>query len=256
MADDRKLRVIEKLKTIPLAEKIKLTPRSSAELLELLIDENHPSILKAALSNPQITDSHVLQILQQSAISPEIISILGQNRNLYSGLRIKREIIKHPKTSLELAAAIMQEMALMDLLPLTRGTRLQTGLKQHLFNIIQQRLNQLSEEELILLLGKVSPDLASSIIRRGGEKLLSYAIEHHHLREADAVRLANSSESSPKVLTLLFETPPWGKKFDVRWGLLNNTNTPLDIRIKIYKTLTNADKQNFRRHKRLPGIAD
>ncbi len=256
MDNDIQDRAIARLRAIPLDQKVALVPKSAPALLELLIMEGNPEIALAALSSPFISEAFLIKIAGQPTMTPGVLGKISENRKWMRSPKLQLEIIKNPQTPISLAGDVLEQIDLNDLLTLTSGQKLQAGLRQHLFDLIQQRLNKMSDEQKAHLLGRVSSDVAGAIIRRGGYKVFAHAIQYNYLREADAVKIANSSESTPRILTMLFESRPWGKKFDIRWGLLNNNNTPLDIRIKIYYTLTKADKRNFRRHKRLPGVYD
>lgn len=244
-----------KLKKMPMQQKVSLAPRSTPDLLELLLEESQPQITLAALDNPHITEKQVLNIVRSGATTTEVLEKIAQNKEFTRSVAMQLELIKNPKTPQSLSLELLKSLNIMDIMNLLGRTReLQPGLRQRMLDIFKQRISQAGEEQRVQMLGRGPSDVTQIIIELGGERVLTHAIRHNHLRQYHALRIARSVQSTPKILTMLFDTPPWGQQYEVRWALINNDNTPRDIRIKIFRSLPRADQERFRKSRHARGL--
>ncbi len=241
----------KKLKALPLEKKIALASRSAPDLLMVLLDEKQGPVIQAALNNPHLNPDHIQRMVQNPSTPAEVLEAISQKKEWIRPYRVQMELIKNPHTPISIAIEFVRVMGLTELTSLLGAQGLQPGLRQRMFDLFRQKISQLGEVHRASLLDRVPSDAAQIIIELGGEQVLTTAIRNNHLRQHQAIRIARSSQSTPKILTLLFETPPWGQQYEVRWTLINNDNTPNDVRLKIHRTLTQADKKRLKQNKKL-----
>lgn len=244
----------EKLRALPIDQKVELARRGNVDVINLLLDEKQPAIYGAVIDNPQVNENHLLHIVRDIVTPGEVMAKVAENHVWMRSYKMQMEVIKHPHTPIALAIGLVRNQGMTELMGLLGTQNLQPGLRQRMFDLFRQKVTQMGEVQRVSLLGRVPPDAAQIIIDLGGEKVLTEAIRNNHLRQYSAMRIARSSQSSPKILTLLFDTPPWGQQYEVRWALINNDNTPPDVKLKIHRTLSQADKQRLRKNKRLTGL--
>ncbi|OQY28028.1 MAG: hypothetical protein B6244_08795 [Candidatus Cloacimonetes bacterium 4572_55] len=246
----------KKLKRLPVEQKIAIAPRSSPELLDLLLELKNPQVTLAALDNPNMNEKKILWIVRDLSTSAEVLDKIGQNKIWMRLVKIHIEMVKNPNIPKSLAMQLLSGFSIIDLVYLLGASRgMQPGMRQRMLDIFRQRISQAGEEQRTQLLGRGPSDVTQIIVDLGGDRVLSYAIRYNHIRQYHAIKIAKGYQSSPKLLTLLFETPPWGQQYDVRLSLLMNDNTPRDIRLKVFRGLTKADQENFRRKHRARGLS-
>ncbi len=242
--------VREQLKKTPLDQRIVLASYSKPELLELLLEDKHPLVMLSALDNPHLTEQRVQLMAQDAATPAEVLEKIAKNRAWMKTIKMQMAMIRNPHTPLSIAIEYLSGLTLMDLVHLLSGSGgMQPGLRQRMMDLFRQRATQLGDEQRIQLLGR-GADISQILIDLGGAKVLAHAIKSGHLRQYQAVKLANSYQTPPQILMMLFDTPPWGQQFEVKWALLSNDNTPRDIQMRVYRSLSKSDQEKFKRENR------
>ncbi len=238
----------QKLKTLSLQQRIAMAPRSTLDLLDLLLEEKNPQLILAALDNSHITQKILVAIVRDMSTPAEVLEKIAKNKVWMRSMKLQMEVIKNPHTPVSLALGYLGSLTIMDLVHLLgTASNLQPGLRQRMMDIFRQRISQVGEEQRVQLLGRGPSDVTQIIIDIGGDRVLSQAIKYNYIRQYHALRIARSYQSSPKILSQLYETAPWGQQYEIRWALINNENTPRDIRLRIFRSLSKADQDSLRR---------
>ena len=244
----------KKLIEISMDKKIEIAPRSSPDLLSLLLEESEPQLILACLDNPHVNENQVFTLAKKESTPAEVIEKIAKNRAWLRSIKLQKELVTHPHTPISIAMEFLRNFSFIDIVQFLNARNLQPGLRQFLFEIFRQRISQMGESQRANMLGRVPSDAAQIILEMGGELVLQEGIKFNYIRQYQALKVARSSQSSPKLLTLLYETPPWGQQYEVKWSLLMNDSTPRDIRMKIFRTLSSSDQQRFKKLKRIPGF--
>jgi hypothetical protein len=134
--------VIAKLPQVPLGQKITLARRAPARITGALLAEGHPPVVKAALGNPNLTESQVLRVLSRDKLPPRVVQAIAQDAKWSHVYNVRLALIRQPATTLTTVLAFLPELTVSDLRELVAPGILPENLRHYLQAEIQRRLNK------------------------------------------------------------------------------------------------------------------
>ena len=132
--------VIAKLPQLPLGQKITLARRSPARIAGALLAEGHSPVVKAALSNPHLTEAQVLRVLSRDKLPPVVVKSIAQDAKWSQAYNVRIALIRQPATTLTAILAFLPELTISDLRELVAPGILPENLRHYLEAEIQRRM--------------------------------------------------------------------------------------------------------------------
>lgn len=140
-----------RLPALTVGEKISLARTAGAGVLTRLRQDPEPRVFAAVLQNPRLTEGLLLPILASEGTPSEILSQLGRSHRWGTRYAVRLALVRHPRTPISQAVALVSTLKKSDLRALTREARLRPPVRRRL--------------ELLLGLGSSRAKLTSG--RRG-----------------------------------------------------------------------------------------
>ena len=134
--------VISKLPQLPLGQKIMLARRSTARIAGALLAEGQPQVVKAALSNPKLSESQVLRVLAKEKLPPILVQAIAQSTRWSQVYNVRIALVRQPATTLTTILAFLPELTISDLRELVAPGILPENLRHYLQAEIQSRLRR------------------------------------------------------------------------------------------------------------------
>jgi hypothetical protein len=134
--------VIAKLPQVPLGQKITLARRAPARIAGALLAEGHPPVVRAALGNPNLTESQVLRVLSRDKLPPVVVQAIAQDAKWSHVYNVRIALIRQPATTLTTVLTFLPELTVSDLRELVAPGILPENLRHYLQAEIQRRLNK------------------------------------------------------------------------------------------------------------------
>jgi hypothetical protein len=138
--------VVAKLPQIPLGQKITLARRSPARIAAALLADGQPPVVKAALSNSNLTEAQVLRVLARSKLPPTVVSSIAQDPKWSHYYNVRIALLRQPSTTLTTILAFLPELTVSDLRELVAPGILPENLRHYLQAEITRRMLK-SEEQ-------------------------------------------------------------------------------------------------------------
>ena len=138
--------VISKLAQLPLGQKITLARRSPARIAGALLAEGQPQVVKAALSNPSLTEAQVLRVLAKGKLPPALVQAIAQDPKWSYVYNVRIALIRQPATTLTAILTFLPELTVSDLRELVAPGVLPENLRHYLQAEIQSRLRKPAAE--------------------------------------------------------------------------------------------------------------
>ena len=132
--------VIAKLPQLPLGQKITLARRSPARIAGALLAEGHSPVVRAALSNPHLTEAQVLRVLSRDKLPPVVVKSIAQDAKWSQAYNVRIALIRQPATTLTAILAFLPELTISDLRELVAPGILPENLRHYLEAEIQRRM--------------------------------------------------------------------------------------------------------------------
>ena len=138
--------VVAKLPQIPLGQKITLARRSPARIAGALLADGQPTVIKAALSNPNLTEAQILRVLAREKLSPVVVQSIAQDAKWSHYYNVRIALLRQPSTTLTTILAFLPELTVSDLRELVAPGILPENLRHYLQAEINRRLLRSKEQ--------------------------------------------------------------------------------------------------------------
>ncbi len=132
--------VVAKMPQLPLGQKITLARRSPARIAGALLADGQPLVVKAALANPQLTESQVLKVLARRGLPPNVVQSIAQDPKWSHVYNVRIALLRQPATTLSTILAFLPELTVSDLREMVAPGILPENLRHYLQAEINRRL--------------------------------------------------------------------------------------------------------------------
>ena len=134
--------VIAKMPQLPLGQKITLARRSPARIAGALLADGQPMIVKAALSNANLTEAQVLRVLAKKKLAPNVAQSIAQHEKWSHMYNVRIALLRQPSTTLATVLAFLPELTVSDLQALAAPGILPESLSRYLQAEVHRRLQK------------------------------------------------------------------------------------------------------------------
>jgi hypothetical protein len=134
--------VIAKMAQLPLGQKITLARRSPARIAGSLLADGQPMVVKATLSNPNLTEAQVLRVLAKEKLAPVVAQSIAQHEKWSHVYNVRIALLRQPSTTLATVLAFLAELTVSDLRELAAPGVLPENLRHYLQAEIHRRLQK------------------------------------------------------------------------------------------------------------------
>jgi hypothetical protein len=134
--------VIAKMPQLPLGQKITLARRSPARIAGALLADAQPMVVKAALCNPNLTESQVLRVLAKDKLAPVVTQSIAQHEKWSKVYNVRIALLRQPSTTLATVLTLLPELTVSDLRELAAPGILPENLGHYLQAEIHRRLQK------------------------------------------------------------------------------------------------------------------
>ena len=104
-----------KICALNVGQKIKLALLGNREARAILVKDPNRIVSRAALKNPRITDSEVVQIAQSKIVSDEILREISDSRKWTRLYQVKLALVTNPKTPPHISIGLLKQLREFDL---------------------------------------------------------------------------------------------------------------------------------------------
>jgi len=133
--------VIAKLPQLSLGQKIALARRSPARIAGALLAEGQSPVVKAALTNPNLTEAQVLRVLSRDKLPPVVVKSIAQDAKWSHVYNVRIALIRQPSTTLTAILAFLPDLTISDLRELAAPGILPETLRHYLEAEVERRMS-------------------------------------------------------------------------------------------------------------------
>lgn len=134
--------IIAKLPQVALGQKITLARRAPARVAGALLAEGQRPVVKAVLSNPNLTEAQILRVLSREKLPPIVAQSIAHHEKWSHAYNVRLALIRQPSTTLTTILAFLPELTASDLRELVAPGILPENLRHYLQAEIQHRLDK------------------------------------------------------------------------------------------------------------------
>ena len=115
------------LSTLTLGERRALARRAKPVLLEKLLVDPDPAVIKNLLNHPHLSEREVVRVAAKRPGNPAVLEAIYQHKRWFARYAVKLALLNNPQTPPRLTLLILPHIAVPDLLDLAKGRRFSPG---------------------------------------------------------------------------------------------------------------------------------
>ncbi len=190
-------------------------------------------------------------VLRNPYLTAEVLAQLLEIRPLQSSYRWRLDLAKHRLVPLAQAMAMVQGLFWRDLAMVGLDVSIRPQVRRQADQTLLMRLPKLALGERIALARIASRPIVAELRKDGRERVFRSLLENPRLTEGDLMPLVVGSSGHPVTLGLLARDRRWGSRPTIRYGLVRNPKTPVDLAIHMVASLSKADLRTLTKDPRV-----
>ena len=131
--------ITSKIRTLTIAEKIKLAIQGNMEIRRILVRDNNRLISSAVLKNPRLSDMEVILISQSKMIDEEILRQISETRKWTRHYQVKSSLVNNPKTPLHISLNFLRHLRHVELRQIMSDRNLPGVINQAARKILKEK---------------------------------------------------------------------------------------------------------------------
>jgi len=126
-------------KPLTLGERRALARRPSRSVLDKLLQDPHPLVIKNLLANPRLTEDDVVRIAAKRPARPEIAAEIAQSSRWMVRARVRMALVLNPGTPTELSVPVLSQLLRAELIEVTTSTLVPQVLRSAAHDLLARR---------------------------------------------------------------------------------------------------------------------
>jgi hypothetical protein len=134
--------VLKRLEAVPRGEKITLARQASGGVAAALLVTQDAELIHAALSNPYLSEGHLLKVLALNDLPAVLVELLSRHEKWSRPYHVRLALIRHPLTPFARVLAFLPDIAVNDLRDICLDPRMPDQVRKYIIAQCERRLNQ------------------------------------------------------------------------------------------------------------------
>jgi hypothetical protein len=134
--------VLKKLEALPRGEKITLARRGSGRVAAALLVTQDAKLVRAALSNPYLSEGRLLEVLALNDLPAVLVELLSHHERWSRPYQLRLALIRNPLTPFARLLTFLPDITVNDLRDICRDQRMPDQVRKYIIAHCAQRLNQ------------------------------------------------------------------------------------------------------------------
>ena len=215
---------------------------SGDELYSIVSGSNKTRLL-LCLSNPLLSEEHILALLRNPHITIEIIQAVHDRFS--KSYKVQFGIVNCPKTPHTLSLRLLPGLFWNDLVRISSNYRLFPPLRRSAENYLREKVNALTMGEKKSL-ARTAPRSIIGILKDEAEpSVFSCLLRNPRFVEEDLLPIINDELTPVSILEAIASDRQWTIRYPVRLALARNAKTPLRFTLSFLSRLHKRDLESL-----------
>ena len=215
-----------KLSDLEIENAPKALTADAEDLFHILADANMLAI-RAALKNPNLNKSHLLQLLRRKNLTENIIDEISRHEVTKNCHQLKVTFVKHPKASGHIFRTFLPDLRLFELVDLCFVPGVTPEHKLAAEHCILKKLPLVELGNKATLARRGTPKIVGEILKGGEAFLVKICLDNKRIQEVAILEFISSKNSSAETISMIARHPIWKLRPNVKISILKNRKTPL-----------------------------
>ena len=203
-------------------------PVSSREPISLdqAIHSTDAAVLKAAVSDPALTEDLALVLLKRAELPPELLEQLSK-KTVIKGRKVKVALVSHPRAPRYVSVGLVRQMFTFDLMQVALTPMVPADVKKAAEEALLNRLETLTMGERLSLARRGSGRVAAALLPDTEGRICHAALDNSRLTEGHIIKALTAAKVRAGFVQAVCGHPKWSLRRDIRMALLRSEKLPL-----------------------------
>jgi hypothetical protein len=138
--------ILKKVEALPRGEKLTLARRASGRVAAALLVTQDAELIRAALSNPYLSEGHLLKVLALRKLPSVLVELISQHEKWSRAYHLRLALIRHPLTPFARVLAFLPDITVNDLREICLDPRMPEQVREYVIAHCAQRRSQKNNE--------------------------------------------------------------------------------------------------------------
>lgn len=199
--------------------------------LEQSVHSADAEVLKAAVSNPVLTEDLALVLLKRTELAPELLEQLSK-KSVIKGRKVKLALVSHCRTPRYVSVTLVRQMFTFDLMQVVLTPVVPAEVKKAAEEVLLKRLETLTAGEKLSLARRASGRVAAALLLDPEQRICHAALDNSRLTEADIVKALTAAKAGAAFVRSVCSHPKWSLRREIRMALLRTEKLPLSFALE------------------------
>ncbi|RMG45878.1 MAG: hypothetical protein D6718_06415 [Acidobacteria bacterium] len=136
---EREANVIKRLSGLKIGQKIRVALFGNREERMVLIRDSNRTVATAVLKNPQFSEEEAEAVSNSRNVSQEVLRLVAQHREFARNYHIQHNLVKNPRTPIEIAQTLVSRLNDKDLKLLTKNRNVSDAVRRQAKRLLEAR---------------------------------------------------------------------------------------------------------------------
>jgi hypothetical protein len=181
--------------------------------------------LKAAISDPALTDDLALALLKRTDLPPELLESLSK-KSVVKNRKVRLALVSHARVPRYVSIALVRQMFTFELMQVALTPAVAADVKRAAEEALLNRVETVTQGERLSLARRASGRVAAALLLDAESGVCHAALDNPRLTEAQVSKSLLSPDATPALVRAVCAHAKWSPRRDIRLALLRNPNTP------------------------------
>jgi hypothetical protein len=196
-------------------------------LLEQLIHDPSPEVMRAVAADPRLTEDLALSMLKRRDLSREALEALYKHKSLAKLRKVQLAMVMHPNTPRHVSVPVIRHLYAFELMQIALSPTALPDVKRNAEEAIVARLATISSGERSELAKRSSGRVAAALLLDKEERIMQAALLNPQMTEIWIVKALKTGAGTELLAPAVSRHQKWSQRVEVKLALIANRHTPL-----------------------------
>ena len=182
--------------------------------------------LKAAVSDPALTEDLALALLKRADLPPELLELLSK-KSVIKSRKVKRALVGHARTPRYVSIGLIRQMFTFELMQVALTPVVPADVKIAAEQALLNRLETIPSGAKLSLARRASGRVAAALLLDVEGGVCHAALDNPRLTEVHVTKALLAPAAGAAFVHAVCANSKWSLRRDIRVALLRNGNTPV-----------------------------
>jgi len=213
---------------------------NSQQLYTILSSSNLKN-LRLSLSNPAMTEDHVIALLRNAMVTQDLIQEILERLDWASSHKVQFAVVNCPKTQHATAMRLLHLLFWNDLVKTVANPRLNPRLRRVAERQLTDKIRELTAGEKTTIARTGPRTVIHLLLHEDDVRLFQALLQNPNMMEVDILIRINDELTPSEILRAIGSDYKWSMRYAIRLALVRNNKTPLPLALSFLSKLRKSD---------------